>query len=265
MAKLSLSKAWDESKGIFARDGKLLIAVALALFVLPQVIVGVAGLANNGPGFASLIAGLIGLLGQLALVRLIIGPSTSVAEAIRHGAGRFLPTLGAFVLIVVVIILLCVPPIMLAAMGGMPVPAPGEKPGGAILGLALALVILSVLISIRFMMTVPVGSAEQAGPVGILKRSWALTRGHYWRLLALALLLMILALVVLLVAQSLGGIAASLSGDIGPWTLGALILALAVSLAQAAFTILSSLMLSRIYVQLASADHASTSVPSSRD
>ena len=40
MSRVSISRAWDETKAIFSRDGRLLVAVALALFVLPVVIVG---------------------------------------------------------------------------------------------------------------------------------------------------------------------------------------------------------------------------------
>ena len=40
MRRLSISAAWDESKVIFARDGQLLTAVALALVALPSTING---------------------------------------------------------------------------------------------------------------------------------------------------------------------------------------------------------------------------------
>src|SRR3954453_17946139 len=101
MAGLSLSKAWDDTRDIFVRDGGLLISVALALFVFPETIVGLlmppVGTTMSVPGRAIWIIGaLIGLLGQLALVRLALGPSTTVGDSIRHGARRFLPTVGAF-------------------------------------------------------------------------------------------------------------------------------------------------------------------------
>ena len=41
MAKLSISQAWDETRLILARDGKLIAAVALALFVLPGIVLNV--------------------------------------------------------------------------------------------------------------------------------------------------------------------------------------------------------------------------------
>ena len=42
MTKLSISKAWDETRAVVARDGGLLTTIALALFVLPGVISDVA-------------------------------------------------------------------------------------------------------------------------------------------------------------------------------------------------------------------------------
>ena len=37
MSKLSLSRAWEETTSVLARDGRLFVAVALALFVLPAL------------------------------------------------------------------------------------------------------------------------------------------------------------------------------------------------------------------------------------
>ena len=39
---LSISKAWDETKAILVRDGRLIGAVALALFVLPGLVLDLA-------------------------------------------------------------------------------------------------------------------------------------------------------------------------------------------------------------------------------
>ena len=38
MAKLSISRAWDESRGVLGRDGALLATVAVALLVLPGIV-----------------------------------------------------------------------------------------------------------------------------------------------------------------------------------------------------------------------------------
>ena len=112
-------------------------------------------------------------------------------------------------------------------------------------------------------MTVPVSSAEQAGPLTIVKRSWKLTEGHYWPLFGVELMLLIAAVVLLLSAQFVGGaLAAALGGNVAPFSLSALVLATFMGIAQAVFTVLATLMLSRIYVQLAGGA-AEVSVPSS--
>ena len=82
MSKLSLSPAWDETRAILARDGRLFVSVALALFVLPGLILNVTmpetvsgEMPAVGPWLA--IAGvalLVSLVGQLAVIRLAIGP-----------------------------------------------------------------------------------------------------------------------------------------------------------------------------------------------
>jgi hypothetical protein len=65
-------------------------------------------------------------------------------------------------------------------------------------------------------------------------------------------MILILAVVLLLVAQMFGGILGRLVfGDVKPFGIGALVVALITGAAQAVFTALSSLMLARIYVQLA--------------
>lgn len=267
--QLSLSKAWEECRRIFARDGKLLMAIALALLVLPQILTGVvAPPMHSAPSMSGriigLLAALIGVIGQLAIIRLTLGPSTTVADAIRHGSRRFPAVLGALILLMIGLIVVLVPIMaVLIAAGVIQVPENAEQPGGAFTTVALLLGIACVLIAVRFMLTVPVASAEDAGPLTILKRSWRLSSGRYGRLLALELLLLVAAIILLLTAQVVGGLLAELiGGDITPLSLSALVSAIVMASAQAAFTVLASVMLARVYVQVAGGG-AEVSVPSS--
>ena len=68
MHKLSISRAWDETKAIFARDGRLLVAVALALVVLPMVVLGLAVPSDPQAQEGGLVAGLLQL--AVALIAL---------------------------------------------------------------------------------------------------------------------------------------------------------------------------------------------------
>jgi len=269
MAQLSLSKAWDETRAIFARDGGLLIAVALAMLVLPETVVGLMT-----PGGSSmtvvgrcvwLVGALIGIVGQIALVRLALGPSTTVGHAIGHGARRFLPTLGSL-LILFACLAIIVMPLMIVLMlaGVVTVPVAGQQPPPSFTFVALFLALASLAFSVKFMMVVPVAAAESAGPLDIIKRSWRMTSGNYWRLLGFLLLLLVAAIFLLAAAQFVGGIVAQLiAGKIAPFSLGALILALLLALASASATTLFAVMLARIYLQLTGAAAAQASVPSS--
>ena len=269
MAQLSLSRAWDETRAIFARDGGLLIVVALAMLVLPETVVGLitpGGMTMTLLGRCVwLVGALIGLVGQIALVRLALGPSTTVGQAIGHGARRFLPTVGALLILFACLAIIVVPLMMVLIFAGvMAVPVQGQQPPPSFTFFALLFALVSLALSVKFMMAVPVSTAEQVSPLDIIKRSWRLTNGNYWRLLGFLALLLVAAVFLLTAAQFIGGIAAQLiAGRITPFSLGALILALLQALASATVTALFAVMLARIYLQLTGATTAQASVPSS--
>lgn len=268
MAALSISRAWEESKDIFGRDGRLLVAVALALVVLPMVVLGLV--APSGPeqggltgGILQILVALIAMIGQLALIRLAIGPATSVGSAISHGVRRFPALLGAMLLLLCLIIVVLIPvALVLAAMGAVDVENPTRAITGAAVGIMLLLVIAAIAVSVKFLLTAPVASAEAAGPIAILKRSWTLTNGHYWKLLGFLLLLLIVAVILMAAAGAIGGILGALvSPGLEALSIGALVLALFTGIAQGAFTVLSAVMMARIYVQLSGRESLDVSVP----
>lgn len=242
------------------RDGRLVGAVALALVLLPQAIVGVVAPPPNLSGeepaswtsLVTILVALAGIVGQIAIIRLALGPSISVGSAIAHGFRRLLPGFLALLLFAIAVGLGLLP--LLVAIGGVgsiEAVARGEQPSGAAAGAILLVVLIALLLSVRFQMLMPVAAGESGGPVHIIKRSWQLTAGHYFRLLGFLLLLIVVAVVLLGAAQILGGVAGRLAfGDIKPFTVAALIVALLVSLAQAVFTTGTSVMLGRIYAQL---------------
>jgi hypothetical protein len=270
MSTLSISKAWEESKAIAIRDGRLIAAVALALVLLPEAIFGViapppALSGEAAPSWAtglSLIVAVIGVVGQIAIIKLALGPATSVGESIMHGFKRVLPALAA--LCVFVLPLAAILVALLVAIGGSSaiesLSSGTPQPGAA--GLILLFVAVVFAISIRFQMVVPVATTETSNPIEILKRSWELTRGHYWRLLGFLMAALLFAVVVLLFAQLVGGILGRIAfGDTKPFTIGALVVALISAAAQTAFTCLVGVMLARIYVQLSG--RGSAGVPKS--
>jgi hypothetical protein len=260
VTNLSISRAWDETREIFRRDGGLFVAVALALIVLPEVVVGIIapdpGTQPSGTvQLLRLIAGLIALIGQLAIIRLALGPSTTVGNAISHGARRFPAALGAIVLLIIAMMLITIPVVLiLAPLLGVDLTRSANlaaEQRGPLGVLVLIVLVVILAISVRFTLLSPVASGERIGPIAVLKRTWELTKGHYWRLLGLILLLLVAALFLLIVAGMIGGLLAKMiSPDVAPFSIGALILALFAGLAQGAFSLMASLMLARVYAQV---------------
>ncbi len=260
MSNLSIGKAWDEARQILARDGRLITSISLALILVPQALAGVIApppqlSSVQPPSWMPLVTILVlcaGIVGQVAIIRLALGPTASVGEAINHGLRRFLTALAALILFGAGLALVLTPVFMLIAgadaVQAMMANRSSPRAGGAL----LLVLLLIVLISARFQLMLPIASAEPGGPIRVLKRSWAITSGHYWKLLGFIALVLLTAIIVLLTAQLLGGLIARLAlGEVQPFSLSALLVALIAAAAQTAVTTVLSTLLARIYAQLA--------------
>lgn len=270
---LSISQAWDETKARIAADGRLLLTVALAFIAIPTAIAKFA-FPGEGPTnlprsaeevVVMLIVTLIGLVGQLALVRLAIGPSVSVGESITHAVRRTPSYVGAALLLLFALFLIAIPVGMVLTAMGMSF-APGAAPapnGGALFVLLLFLIVMLVL-GVRMLVTSPVASAEGPGPIGIIRRSWRLTAGHTWRLLGFICLFLLGAGILVAVVDIVVGIIVTAAlGRPDPGSVSALVAGLVMALLSAAVTTLFIVMIARIYVQLADDSAAEASVPTS--
>jgi hypothetical protein len=265
MTKLSISRAWDESRAVLARDGKLIGTVALALFVLPGIILNLlmptthtSEIERPNPWLVvALIPIIISLVGQLSVIRLAMGPHVSVGEAIAHGGRRILSYVGA--------VLVWTVPFML--IGSVLYTMVGKDPQHPSAAAAIGLLIVTaigVFLAVRFILISAVASAEPTGPIAILRRSWDLTRGNWWRLFAFLLLCMVAAMVLLIAVQSVGAVIARMVfGDVSSLSVGGLLVSIAGQLVSAVISVILFVMLARIYVQLAQPTHADVGVPNS--
>lgn len=270
-SNLSISRAWDESKTRIAADGRLLLIVALALIALPGTVAqfvapgsGITRAPESGWAAAVMIAvWVIGLVGQLAIVRLALGRSVSVGEAIAHGARRAPAYIGAVLLIIIAILLLSLP--FVAALAGLGITfEPGAAPPPSAYIFLLLFLALMIFIAVRMMLTSPVAGAEPAGPITILKRSWRLTASHGLKLFGFVLLFVIGAVIALAALTVLASLLVNLVfGGIEPLTVPALIIALVEAFASALATTVFVVMLTRIYVQLTNGPTSEASVPRS--
>jgi hypothetical protein len=261
MPRLSLSKAWDETRRILPRDGRLLATVAVALIALPTTVQALvtpptpAGQLPE-PGawmIVAVVALIIGIIGQLAIVRLALGPHTSVGEAIGHGARRVPVYLAAVLIWVAPLVAIVM--YLLLALRGTEVP-----PGVAIAFFAMILVLM--FLAVRLIALPAVASAEGLGPLATIRRSWDLSSGNWWRLFAFLAMFVIGAMCLLVAVTLLVGSAVALvSGAPEPMSVGTLITTLVTQVAIAAASAVYFVMLTRVYVQLAGPAEAEASVP----
>jgi hypothetical protein len=266
MGRLSLSRAWEESAAILVREGGLLAAVALALIVLPQLLLAVVGIpmGNDASFLGRLVyiaAALLGFVAQIAVNRLAIGPPVTVRDAIAQGFVRVAPVFAVLILLIVGLVLITiVVVVILGAAGLMALPSAGQAPSPALL---LVLVIATALLFAIFQLIFPLAAVETGNPLRLIVRSWQLGRSQYLRLLAFLIVVFLgIALLAFAGQYGAGSVVVLLFGQPNPGSFSALILGLILGLIQALFTVTTAVMLARIYVQLAGRD-AHASVPSS--
>ena len=272
MARLSISKAWDETRGLLSRNGKLLMTVAAAMFLLPQVISGVVvgagadAVQGTEAVVLMIVAALVGLVGQLAIAWLAISPGVSVGEAISHALRRAPAFLGAVVLVIIAFgLIFLVAAAILMATGVIHAPTAGVEPAQRDVMIVLLVIFVPFLfLSMRLLPSNAVAAAENEGPIGIVKRSWNLTRGHAGRLLGFIAVFFVGVIIAALAIGVISGVLANiLFGSAEPYSLGALALALVNGLVQSAVMLVYVVMLARIYLQLAGDRSAEASVPTS--
>jgi hypothetical protein len=112
-----------------------------------------------------------------------LGERAGVGASLRYAAGRFLPLIVAYIVMVIILI-----------------PA------------FIALVIPFVWLSVKFSMTFPALVCEKAGPLRSIGRSWELTKDNWWRVFGTLIVVLLLLFVISL---ALGGVlgAVLLSSD----------------------------------------------------
>ena len=256
MSRFSISRAWDEAMGVLRQDSRLIVPIALAFMVLPAVIADTArpqagDSAANPSGLTLIFMVLVliaALVGQLAIIWLSISRGANVREAIERGARKVPAVMGSA-------LLLLIPASLILAPFVMPILAsPTNPPAGASLALLIAVPLLLIL-ACRFLLASTTAVVEGLGPLAMLKRSWELTRGSTAKLYGMFLLFLIAALIVVAATQFvIGSLVIVALGKPQPWSVAALLSGLIVQLSAAILSVFVTVMIARIYAQLAGAD-----------
>ena len=257
MAVMSIGKAWEETVAFVARERSLLFPVALLFVALPGLIVQ----EMTPPELASWtmkdavpdvpvsfwLAMVLGVVliwfGSLTLFALALRPGISVQEALRLSLARLPVLLGTALTVVgllgaaVVAVAIIVVLLTLVA-----------KPLAAALAMLLGVAVGGVMmfVSVRLLLLNPVVIDGNAGVMDSLRHSWALTRGHFWRLLGFILILTLLSAIVGSAAQAIFGVIGGLVGGPDAARLTGGIAAAAVSTLLQVYILV---MLARLYRQ----------------
>ena len=174
MTKLSIGRAWSETIAAVKRDGRLIVPVALAFSVVPATLFALAvppvpaGQIRE-PGMwmvLYLLLILAALIGQMAIMRLAIGPAASVGEAIRHALRRAPSVIGAA-------LIFGIPAAAILLPLAMPVVTNPSSPPPTATFMLLAASILCFACGCADAGTPLCRRGDR--PVAIIKRSWALT------------------------------------------------------------------------------------------
>ncbi len=266
MARLSITTAWNESATFLKLHFGALFTIALAFVAIPNVALQALGPAAAAPGetpepglwlLLMPIVLVLNVAASLAMSSLALGRMNVVGEAIAHGFRRCLPMLGAIAILMIAMLVVFVPLLMLSGLTPDDFARPTPAKAGRLLLVMLVIAGIGLFFAARLLLMTPVAAAEAAGPLAIIRRSWTLTAGHFWKLLGFLLLMLVVLLVVTTVATILLGlIIGAIAGPPQPGTTGGFVLALVGALINAAFVVVTTTLIARIYVQLSGAGPA---------
>lgn len=266
MAKLSISKAWDETSQFLGKETRLIAPVALAMFLVPTTLLDWAMPGNAASGATALLTMMVvlalGFIGQMTIAALATGWRGSVGEAMSQAAGR-VPSVFAALLIVFLPIGLIAGVVLAVALAGAGLTDPAQMTPESIAKLGsvrVTFLICFVLILVIAARLVPLSALainERPGPVAMIKRCWNLTKGNVGRLIAMTLLLLLAAAILGGAVQAVVGTGVQLAiGPARPFNLSALLIGIAGGLIGAIISAVSAVLVGRIYAQLAASSPA---------
>ena len=253
---ISMNQIWDDSIAFIRREAALLIPLALATLYVGDVAANLAtGFAtpekqNLLTTFVVLAAAIWSIVGQLAIISLVLNPGRSVAESLLNGSAR----LGKIILVALVlgiVAALAVSPIGAIAMtyGANPdVPASFQALPGWLNLLMLVILAGVVWLGVRLALMNALIVDRNPGVLDSLKGGFALTKGITARLFLIALLYGLMVLVLGSAVKFVAGSLFALIGSgLGSPFAGSVMTALVSGIINAGLSLIATVFLAILY------------------
>lgn len=268
--RVTMDSVWERTSEVVTGRAGILAPIAAATIWLPVVIEqAIVGAATGGQPPVGAAAGLVAVLtilvaicgywGRLALVAVASDPAVTARDALRAAARRLPLLLGLLAIAALVVAALLIPvgvaigpyatqlsatesTEMSASLSTMP---PALVAFVSLYLVAAAIALLWVVI--RLLAVTPIVFLERRG-VASFRRSFEVTRGHFWRLTGVFLLFLIVVLVATVAARSVTGIAARLIAGPEHPAIVAFVAALFVTGVVAAASVTAAVFVARFYL-----------------
>ena len=252
MTSLSISSAWTETAAFVRRQFGVLFLIAFGLIALPTVFFQALA-PQAAPGevpelgaWALLLLPLMALtaLGSLTITVLALREGDP-ADAFRTALRRFLVLLGAALLLALGVLVCVFPLVVVAAFVA-------RTETSLTILTAFLFIAVSLFLWVRLMLINPVTASEEGGPITVIRRSWRLTAGHFGGLVGLVLMFALAVLVLSIAVTSVAGsLIVLVAGQPEPGNLSSVLILLLTGILNAVLSIYFTVLVARIYNQLA--------------
>jgi len=224
--KFDSMRAWNEAMALLRANREALVALAGMFLFLPSFAAMLLAPPPDAKGITQfpqlaalyqgymrenwpvlVTASLVVSIGTLAILALLADRSRpTVADCVKAALKTLLPLVAAQILIGMALIL---PAAILTGL------AAATKLAALVTLVLLGVIGVIAFVAVRVMLLTPVMIAEKRyNPVDALARSWVLTKGQFWRLLAFFVLLMVAVTIVTgLIDAGVGMLVTLIGGD----------------------------------------------------
>jgi hypothetical protein len=261
-----IGSVWDRTVEFISDNLSAVVPVALmGIFVPLSIYTSLAPLANGvAPGARSIIYGVMlalslwSLWGKLAITALALDPLAGRPAAIQMAGRRLLPAIGISLVLLVALLVATAPAWIAlhlagfdfaAAASGHPTP-PGDAVRGFVVLYALLLAAIVLWVVARLSVVLPTIVMERRG-LGVLRRSFRLTRGFALKIVGVVVLYLIVAFVAAKATQFVfGTIFNLLFGGDSAVSLATILTSILVGVVTTGFTVLAAAFCTNLYLAL---------------